>query len=145
LTPRTAIIDTNVIVSGLLTAEADAPTAVILDAMVGGGFSYLLSVELLAEYRRVLCRPRIARHHRLSDTEVDALLTELALNGDVRDPQATSTTVPDAGDRHVWALLESDPTAVLVTGDDALLKHAPGRDRVLSPRQFVEAMKSRRP
>lgn len=140
MTARPAIIDTNVIVSGLLTADTDAPTAVILSAMLAGRLSYLLSVDLIAEYREVLVRPRIARHHGLSDTEIDAVLTELTLNGDVRTPHAAAARVPDSGDRHLWALLESIPTSVLVTGDDALLKHALWPDRVVSPRQFVAEM-----
>jgi hypothetical protein len=37
----------------------------------------------------------------------------------------------------VWALLESEAAAILVTGDDALRRRAPDPARVLSPRQFL--------
>ena len=145
MTPAVAIVDTNVIVSGLLTTAPNAPTALILDAMLAGGFSYLLSVELLSEYRRVLRRPRIARSHGLSDTDIDALLTGIALNGEVREAPKAGTAAPDAGDRHLWALLESDPAVMFVTGDEALLKDATRPDRVVSPRQFVALLKQSRP
>ena len=55
------VVDTNVVVSGLLTSVADAPPAMLLDAMLAGRVSFLLSTDLLAEYRDVLLRPAIAR------------------------------------------------------------------------------------
>ena len=58
VTPPVAVIDTNVVVSALLTGEPVSPTAVVLDDMLRGRFAYPLSLELLAEYREVLLRPR---------------------------------------------------------------------------------------
>jgi uncharacterized protein len=141
VTPRVAVIDTNVVVSGLLTGEPTSPTAVILDGMLRGRFTYLLSLELLAEYREVLLRPRIRRRHDLSAADVEALLTELALNGRVLDPPPVTVTIPDFGDRHLWALLQSDSAVLLVTGDDALRQRAPEPGRVLSPRQFLSLLR----
>jgi predicted nucleic acid-binding protein len=132
-----AVIDPNVVVSGLLTGGRASPTAAVLDGMVRGRFTYLLSLDLLAEYREVLLRPRISRRHGLGDADVDSILTELALNGRVCQPPPVTGAVPDSGDRHLWALLESDLAAVLVTGDAALQRHAPEPGRVLSPRSFV--------
>ena len=141
MTQPVAVIDTNVVVSGLVTGEPASPTAAVLDGMLRGGFTYLLSVDLLAEYRAVLLRPRIRGRHGLGETEVEVLLTEIALNGSVRDPPPMTGAVPDAGDRHLWALLQSDAAAVLVTGDDALLKHPPERGRVVSPRRFLSVLR----
>jgi uncharacterized protein len=136
VTPPVAVIDTNVIVSGLIGGERESPTAVILDAMLGGRFTYLLSLDLLAEYREVLLRPAIRRRHGLTEAEVEVVITELALNGTLHDPVPSVAALPDAGDRHLWALLE-DAAAILVTGDDALRRRAPEPDRVVSPRQFL--------
>jgi uncharacterized protein len=132
-----AVIDTNVIVSGLIGRDRESPTTVILDAMLGGRFTYLLSLDLLAEYREVLFRPAIRRRHGLTDAEVELLLTELALNGTLHDPGPATETPPDADDSHLWALLEDATASVLVTGDDALRRRAPEPTRVLSPRQFL--------
>jgi putative PIN family toxin of toxin-antitoxin system len=132
-----AVIDTNVIVSGLIGAGRRSPTTAILDAMLGARFTFLLSLDLLAEYREVLCRPAIRRHHGLSDAEVEVVLTELALNGTLRDPVPSGATLPDIGDRHLWALLEDSAAAILVTGDEALRSRAPEPARVLSPSQFL--------
>lgn len=137
MTPPVAVIDTNVVVSGLIVGEHGSPPAVILDAMLGARFTYLLSLELLAEYREVLVRAAIRRRHGLTDAGVDVVLTELALNGTLRDPRSSAEALPDAEDRHLWALLEDEGAAVLLTGDDALRKRAPEPARVLSPRQFL--------
>ena len=61
-----AIIDTNVVVAGLLTGNADSPTARILDGMRKGAFPFLLSTALLAGYREVLLRRKIRALHGLS-------------------------------------------------------------------------------
>lgn len=46
---KPAIIDTNIIVSGLITADADSPTARILNGMLKGEIPHLMSEELLIE------------------------------------------------------------------------------------------------
>ncbi len=139
MTPPAAVVDTNVIVSGLIGSERESPTALILEAMLGGHFTYLLSLDLLAEYREVLLRPAIRRRHGLTEAEIEVIVTELALNGALHDPRPSAAALPDAGDRQVWALLEAS-AAVLVTGDDALRRHAPEPARVLSPRQFLASL-----
>jgi uncharacterized protein len=138
MTAPVAVIDTNVFVAGLLTGNPAAPTARIVDAMIAGAFPFLLSVELLAEYRDVLLRPRIARRHRLTEDEVDALLVEVAANGMVREPAATEGPVP-AEDAHVWDLLATHDAAVLVTGDQALVDAIPSH-RVESPAVFAAGL-----
>jgi putative PIN family toxin of toxin-antitoxin system len=132
-----AVIDTNVVVSGLLSRDPAAPTARILDALLAGRFTFLLSVELLGEYREVLLRPRIQRRHRLDETAVDAILARLAQHAAIRDPVTTRERAPDRGDQHLWALLAAAPGAVLVTGDQALGAQPPRGVTVLSPAEFV--------
>ena len=132
-----AVIDTNVVVAGLLTVDASSPTARILDGMCRGAFPFLLSTDLLAEYREVLLRKKIRALHGLGEREVDVLLTALAANAIVREPVAR-TGAPDPKDDHLWSLVQSEARAVLVTGDRALAENPPPRISVLAPRQFVE-------
>ena len=96
--PPTAVIDTNIVVAGLLTAEGGAPTARILDGMRQGAFPFLLSTALLAEYREVLLREKIRKVHGLSEREIDLLLTEIATHAIVREPDA-ATGAPDPKDK----------------------------------------------
>ncbi len=141
MTPSLCVIDTNVIVSGLIGGDSNSPPARILDAMLDGEISYLMSSELLDEYLTVLRRPRLVLVHGLTEEELDHLLTDLVANAVWREPvdEPVSTGfAPDPGDNHLWALLASHSQALLVTGDRLLLERPPGDASVISPRHFVE-------
>jgi putative PIN family toxin of toxin-antitoxin system len=133
-----AIIDTNVVVSGVLTSELDAPTRLILDGMLDRRFTFLLSGDLLAEYRSVLLRPKVRKLHGLNNQEVDEILTEIAANAVVRDPEKLGVEPPDKGDRHLWRLLETFDDTILVTGDRDLLDSPQFAGRIVRPREFLE-------
>ncbi|MFM8554859.1 MAG: putative toxin-antitoxin system toxin component, PIN family [Betaproteobacteria bacterium] len=133
MTSRLFIVDTNVLVAGLITSQPSSPTVQVLDAMLDGRLLYLLSSALLKEYRQVLLRPKLARRHGLSESEVDRLLTELAGNALWREPNALPhEAAPDPGDDHLWALLASEPGAVLVTGDELLLNNSRANSTVIT-------------
>ena len=68
---RLWVVDTNVLVAAVLTAQVDSPTARTLGAMLDGSLMFLLSPALLAEYRAVLLRPRLVQRHGLAEVEVD--------------------------------------------------------------------------
>jgi putative PIN family toxin of toxin-antitoxin system len=135
---RAAVIDTNVVVAALLTADPGAPTARILDGMVRGSFPFVLSVALLTEYRQVLLRDRSRRRHGLTEDDVDGILTAIAANAIVREPVSSSVSAPDPGDQFPWELLAAMPGAVLVTGDKSLLESAPAGVAVVLPGSFVD-------
>jgi predicted nucleic acid-binding protein len=140
MTFRVAVVDTNVVVAGLITRDPDVPTARIVDGMLVGGFPFVLSVDLLAEYRAVLLRPGVRRHHGLGEEEIDAILATLVANAIVREPGPAASAAPDAGDEHLWALLSTVTGSVLVTGDRALLESPPVEVSVLSPRAFSDSI-----
>ena len=135
---RGVVIDTNVVVSGLLTRDPTAPTAQILDAMLAGRFVFLLSIELLAEYREVLLRPKVRRMHRLVEDDIDAVLRLLAQHAAIRKPVATPEQAPDRGDQHLWLLLAAAPGALLVLGDHTLVAKPPVGVTVVAPADFVK-------
>lgn len=134
-----AVIDTNVVVAGLITANPGSPTARILDGMRRGAFPFLLSEQLLAEYREVLLRARIRRLHGLAAGEIDQVLTEIATHAIVREP-AARRGAPDAKDNHLWSLLLDLPGSALVTGDLALGRNPPPGSDVLSPGEFFASL-----
>lgn len=129
--PKVFVVDTNVVVAGLITGTSDSPVAAILDAMLSGRLPYLLSPDLLDEYRSVLLRPKIAKRHGLAEAEVDRLLAELTANAMWREPEPASPA-PDPGDDHLWALLGAYAGSALITGDRALLDHPPSGCSVMS-------------
>jgi len=139
VTAPLVIIDTNVIVSGLLTADDGAPTAAILDHALSGEIRTVLSVDLLAEYRSVLLRPGIRSRHGLDESQIDAILTAIAENAVICDPVEPPSAPPDPGDLHLWSMLAARPDAVLVTGDQALVDDSPDWAAVVTARAFVES------
>lgn len=133
------IIDTNVVVAGLLTAHADSPVARILDGMLSASFPFVVSEALLAEYHAVLVRPKLCKLHGLSVAEIDSILTDLVRHAIVLTPlnRAAAPLAPDAGDQFLWALLATRPDLMLVTGDKLLLQDEAMRPRVVSPQTFI--------
>lgn len=130
-----AVIDTNVVVAGLLTHQTEAPTARILDGMLAAAFPYVVSTALLAEYRDVLTRAKLRKLHGLSVAEVEILVVELAQHAIVLQP-VTAMPAPDPGDQHLWELLAARDDLILVTGDKRLLQSDLGI-RISTPQQFL--------
>jgi putative PIN family toxin of toxin-antitoxin system len=132
------IVDTNVVVAGLLTGSTASAVARILDGMLAAAFPFVVSEALLAEYRAVLVRPSLRKQHGLTVAEIDRLLTDIAQHAIVLAPGVASPA-PDAGDQLLWDLLAAKADLLLVTGDKALQRDAAMRARVLSPTAFVES------
>ena len=134
------IIDTNVVVAGLLTAHTDSPVARILDGMLSATFAFVVSEALLAEYRTVLLRPKLCKLHGLSEPEVDTILTDIARHGIVLTPSSgpnMTPNAPDPGDQFLWELLNTRADLVLVTGDKLLLADLAMQQRVILPQAFI--------
>ena len=138
------IVDTNVVVSGLISREPSAPTATVLANMLTGSLVFVLSPALLAEYRNVLLRPRIVERHGLNEQEIDQILIELTANAKWAEPEDDPHhTPPDHGDGHLWALLHHYPEAILMTGDRLLIENPRPGNRVVLPTEYKHPDKSR--
>lgn len=138
------IVDTNVVVAGLLTARADSAVARVLDGMLAAAFPFAISEALLAEYRTVLRRPSLRKAHGLTADELDIILVNLAQHGIVLTPVPASPA-PEPGDQHLWELLAAREELVLITGDKLLQRDPVMGSRILSPATFVERWLSSRP
>ena len=136
---QAVIVDTNVVVAGLITRNDTSPVARVLDGMLGAAFPFVLSEALLAEYRAVLVRPVLRKLHGLTVAEVEEILTDLAQHAIVLAPMPTppAPLAPDPGDQLLWELLAAKADLALVTGDKLLLKDAGMRGRVISPHAFI--------
>ena len=133
---RRWVIDTNVVVSGLLVPHG--PSARVLDAVLDGRIKLVYDARILAEYRDGLHRPRL----KLSPAKIQAFLTGLQTQTMVT-PRAISTSAPDADDIVFVeaALATTDQT--IVTGN---LAHYPPEilqgARVLTPAQAAAELAS---
>lgn len=132
------IIDTKVLVAGLISSQPSSPTVTIVDAMLDGSLLFLLSPELIMEYRTVLLRPKLLSLHQLDETQIDLILTEITANALWREPIDQETPpAPDPNDAHLWTLLATEPSAILVTGDRLLYENPPKLRSVISPSSCV--------
>lgn len=139
------IIDTNVVVAGLLTANDASPVARILDGMLAAVFPFVVSEPLLAEYRTVLVRPDLRKLHGLTIAEVETILTDLAQYAIVLNPaSAAAPPAPDPGDQLLWDLLANRADLLLVTGDKLLLQDVGMQGRVISPQVFMASVDANR-
>ena len=138
------IVDTNVVVAGLLTARADSPVARVLDGMLSSAFPFVVSEALLAEYRTILRRPSLRKAHGLAPNELDIILVALAQHGIVLAP-VPALRAPEPGDQHLWELLAAREELVLITGDKLLQRDRAMSSRILSPATFVERWLSSSP
>jgi len=132
------ILDTNVLVSGLLVAEG--PPAKLLDAWQRNQFTLVACEELIAELREVTARPFFKARLRASRVEV--------LAAGVRDfsffcaDLPPGAKAPDPKDSFLLALAEASDAEFLVTGDKGLqaLKRYMST-RIVSPATMIGVLK----
>jgi predicted nucleic acid-binding protein len=132
----TAIIDTNVYLSGI--ARADGAPARIVRSSVSGSLETLLSRALLDEYREVTQREKSRRFHKLNPAELDGAIDRFVAACRMVEPPEAGLPAPEPDDQHLWDLLLASPRAVLITDDRLLRDHPPPGREVLSPREFVD-------
>lgn len=125
-----AVVDTNVLVSGVLSANG--PPGQLLDAVASGLLIPVFSESMLFEYLEVLLRPELG----LNRDKVTDLLAALYLSGMLVEEIVFDTgqfTDPDDVPFYAAALAGQCP---LITGNR---KHFPhhGPVDVLSPREAL--------
>jgi putative PIN family toxin of toxin-antitoxin system len=127
-----AVLDTNIMVSGLLTA--DGKPAQVINALKSGRFCLVYSAEIMAEYREVLQRERLG----LNKKDVDELLEIIAETGIPVLSDRSNIDIPDEDDRVFYDAAKSSG-AYLVTGN---LRHFPAGAFVVAPAVFLAMLES---
>ncbi len=133
---RIAIIDTNILVAGLVTSSSASPVARIVDGMQGARFAFAASEPLVAEYRNVLARPALMRLHGRSPRELETVLVGL-LRHAIMLTGGAGPPAPDPGDQFLWDLLSARADLVLVTGHKLLLSDVGMRGRVIGATDWM--------
>lgn len=113
-----AVIDANVIISGLLS-PAGTPARVLI-AWLEGGYDLVVSSLLLGELERALAYPKLRK--RITEEEVQELLELLRREADVRPDPTGPPPVrsSDPGDDYLISLA-AETQSVIVSGDRHLL------------------------
>lgn len=133
----TIVIDTNVLVSGLLGPHG--PPARVIDAVVTGRATVLFDSRIIDEYREVLARPRFS----FDQQHVAAILDLMTSTGRLVTPPPLRVNLPDPDDAPFLEVAIAGAADFLITGN---LRHFPaaarGGIRVVSPRQWLNEMRA---
>ncbi len=133
------VLDTNILVSGLLSAFG--PPGEIVQLITTRAVRVCYDARILGEYRQVLLRPVFP----FSRVRVEYLLDQIQADGDPVEALPLSRRLPDPDDEVFLAVALAGKFSCLPTGN---LKHYPKRNRqgvrVVSPRDFLELYRSTR-
>ena len=131
------VIDTNVLVSALITRNENSPTVQILRFLANGNIVPVYSEDIVKEYNEVLRRAKF----KLSESLIINLLKDIMDNGlKITELAEVTETMPDPKDIVFYAVTLSaqDKDAFLVTGNG---KHFPEKPFVVIPSELVEILK----
>ena len=126
------VLDTNVIVSGLLTPFGSSGEIVRMISTVKLILEY--DSRILLEYQEVLNRPKF----QFDKDQIDSLIDYIRKNGQAVSPGPLNRNLPDPDDAPFLEVAIEGKTEYLVTGNKV---HYPKKFRegikVLSPTEFI--------
>ncbi len=127
------VLDTNVLVSGLLSPYGSPAEIVRLAGM--GVLHLCYDARILAEYREVLSRPRFC----FGQGHVDALLDQVVAGGHLVGALPLQSRLPDPDDEAFLAVALAGRARCMVTGHPRQYPtQSRGGTAVVSPAEFLE-------
>lgn len=130
-----AVIDTNVLVSALISNHADAATVQLVGRMIGGEIIPVYSDEIMREYREVLGRKKF----KFEQDMINYLLSVMEKYGLHVEPTTSDAILPDMKDLPFYEVVmeKREDGAYLVTGN---LKHFPTAPFIVTARQMLDLL-----
>lgn len=128
-----AVIDTNVLVSAMITHNVDAPTVKVIEAIGEGRIIPLYNEEIIAEYIDVLRRAKFG--FKLSS--VARLIRTMMYKGLMAERVISDENFPDESDSVFYEVALSKEGSYLVTGN---MKHFPKSPIVVSPTEMLKIL-----
>ena len=126
------VIDTNVLVSGLLSKNEESPPVQLVDALLEGRMTPLYHQDILAEYDDVLHRDKFP----FTEKRIRTVFAAIRKYGVEVFPQPTGEILVDMDDLVFYevAMEKRDDDAYLVTGNQ---RHYPIRDFIVTPAEMM--------
>lgn len=129
-----AVIDTNVIVSALLSHNIQSSTYIVFDAILNGKITPIYNEDILNEYLEVLSRDKFP----FQKEDIDMVATLITRSGlKLERTKAIDEIFPDPKDIVFYEVAMSKDEAYLVTGN---IKHFPKKPFVVTPAEMVEIL-----
>ena len=133
-----AVIDTNVLVSALLSSKGDTATVQVLSKVITGEVIPVYSNVITKEYREVLSRKKFG----FSEDLIEYLISAIEKYGILVDPSPSGITLPDMKDVPFYNVVldKRDNNAYLITGN---IRHFPKEPFIVTPREFLNILNSK--
>ena len=130
-----AVVDTNVIVSALITKNPQSPPNLVLREMLDGKIIPLYHADIVEEYREVLSRTKF----HLKEETIQKVINSIISNGIEVNPTPTGEILIDMDDLVFYevAMEKRDDDAYLVTGNQ---KHYPVKDFIVTPSEMLSIL-----
>ena len=130
-----AVIDTNILVSALLSPKNDSATVQVMENVFQKKIIPVYSEEIFSGYQNVLHRKKF----NFSAEIVDYLLSAIKSFGILVNPAETEIILPDMKDVPFYKIILENADYYLVTGN---IKHFPKIDRVIKAREMINLLEN---
>lgn len=131
-----AVIDTNVVVSALLSIDSNSNPAIVLRAVLQGRIIPVFNKEILDEYTEVLLRDKF----HFNKSYIDIIISHIKRIGiKAERVKILDEIFPDSKDIVFYEIAMSKDDTYLVTGNN---KHFPQKPFVITPAEMVEILNS---
>ena len=131
-----AVIDTNVLVSALLTSNLDAATVKVVKALMEDQITPLFDKDIIKEYSDVLKRPKFSFSEKIVDYYIRAIKNKGLASSRVLSKESFS----DPKDIVFYEVALSKEDAYLVTGNT---KHFPKKPIVVTPAEMMKILRAK--
>ena len=131
------VIDTNVLVSALLSKYNNAATVQILEAVFNEIIIPVFNDEIIDKYTDVLQRPKF----KFDNALVQLLISAIKAHGIFTNQLTTNVTLPDPKDLVFYEVVmaKQKDNAYLVTGNS---KHFPHEPFIVTPNELLPIIQS---
>ena len=126
-----AVIDTNVIVSAILSKKHDSATVRVLELLMENKFIPVFNEEIISEYNDVLYRKKF----KFPTQKISKVLNKINENGFQVERTPSKEIFHDPSDAVFYEVALSKEGSFVVTGN---LKHFPKSPIVVTPSEILE-------
>lgn len=136
-----AVVDTNVLVSGIISPKASP--AKIIDLWYKRKFVLVTSKEILKELQKVLSYPKIAKKYHLDKEKIDEYMKGFFIFSELCSPtKKISVIKDDPGDNKFIEAAITARANFIVSGDRHLLALGEYRGtKILTAKRFLKELR----